>query len=175
MTDALMNDLIGTAGAAMNHSAAFDEYAERHGIAAAPFLTVIDDATAAAIVDLLAPRIEGKTVVEIGGGIGLLALHLGMVARRVYCFEANPMWSFSFTQVLLAQKPKNVSYIFGTADEMIGQIKGDVALFCSHSDISGMTLVASQFAPTVIDVYGEMIEANPDAFDPLAQELRKIA
>jgi hypothetical protein len=38
-----------------------------------------------------------------------------------------------------------------------------------------MRLVGAQFAPEVIDVYGEMIVASPDKFDPLASLLRTVA
>ncbi|NEV75623.1 hypothetical protein DYI24_00835 [Rhodopseudomonas sp. BR0C11] len=148
------------------HQAA-DSYFERHGIAAAPILTVTDDETADAIAEYLRPRIEGKTVVEIGGGLGLLSLHMGLIAKRVFCIEANPIWSVLFTEVLFRTKPRNVSYLFGTADEFVGSIRGDVAVICTHSDVTGMSLVAAQFAPAVIDVYGEIIRsAAPGRFDP---------
>jgi uncharacterized membrane protein (DUF485 family) len=149
-------------------------FLERHNIRSAAVLTVYDDETAAAICDYLAPRIEGKTVVEIGGGIGLLALHMGFIAKRVYCIEANPLWSSSFIAALIGKKPKNVSYLFGAADEFVGAIKGDVALYCTHSDAIGMGLVAAQFAPAVIDVWGDIIALNPDRHDPLARALRPL-
>lgn len=122
----------------------------------------------------MAPQIAGKTAVEIGGGIGLLALHMGHIAKRVYCIEANPMWSWCFASVLLQSKPKNVSFLFGAADEFVGAIKADVAVFCTHSDVTGMGLVAAQFAPVVIDVYGELIAGNPEGFDRTARELRAM-
>ena len=147
-------------------------YSERHNINSAAVLTVIDDETAGTMAEWLAPRIAGKTVVEVGGGIGLLALHMGQIAKRVYCIEANPMWSWTFAGVLLHQKPKNVSYLFGAADEFVGCIRADVALFCTHSDMPGMGLVAAQFAPVVIDVYSELITEHPDAFDKTAVALR---
>ena len=149
-------------------------YSERHGIEAAAVLTVFDDETAGLVAEHLAPRIAGKTVVEIGGGIGLLALHLGLHAKRVYCIEANPMWSWIFATVLLQSKPKNVSFLFGAADEFLGTVKGDVAIYCTHSDVKGMGLVAAQFAPLVIDVYGELIKAAPESFDQSARALREL-
>lgn len=158
----------------MEGSDASLEYSERHNINSAAVLTVIDDETASILADNIADRIEGKTVVEIGGGIGLLALHMGRIAKRVYCIEANPMWSWTFAKVLLHQKPKNVSYLFGSADEFLGCFKADVAIFATHSDLQGMRLAAQQFAPVVIDIYSEIIDANPEAFDPVARELRKI-
>lgn len=150
------------------------DYSGRHGIGSAAVLTVTDDETAGLIAERLRPRIAGKTVVEIGGGIGLLSLHLGHIAKRVYCIEANPVWSWLFVGTLLAQKPKNVSFLFGAADEFVGAIKGDVALYCTHSDVKGMGLVAAQFAPTVIDFYSELIAEAPEHFDLVARTLREV-
>jgi hypothetical protein len=159
---------------AMEGSELAEEYSVRHGIDSAAVLTVYDDETAGLIASYLAPRIEGRVVVEIGGGIGLLAMHLAMHAKRVYCIEANPMWSWTFATVLLAKKPKNLSYLFGAADEFVGRIRGNVALFCTHSDKSGMKRIGERFADTVIDVYGEIIAREPDRFDPLARVLRDM-
>lgn len=159
---------------AMEGSHVSEEYSHRHGVQSAGVLTVFDDETAGLIAEHLAPRIEGKTIVEIGGGIGLLSMHLGLIASRVYCIEANPLWSWTFAECLLRRKPKNVSFLFGAADEFAGLIRGDVALFCTHSDVTGMTATAACFAPKVIDVYGEMIAANPTAFDEQARRLRGL-
>lgn len=158
----------------MEGSESARRFSQRHNINSAAVLTVIDDDTADAILSHIEDRIAGKTVVEIGGGIGLLSLHMGTVAKRVYCIEANPMWSWAFAETLHKSKPKNVSFLFGAADEFLGLVKADVAVFCTHSDIDGMALVAAQFAPTVIDVYSEIIGANPEAFDPVAVALRGI-
>jgi predicted RNA methylase len=136
---------------------------------------VTDAEIAASIAELLAPRIAGKTVVDIGGGLGLLSLYMGTLARRVYCIEANPMWAMVFTEIFLGMKPKHVSYIFGAADEFVGCIKADVAVICTHSDVEGLKLAGRQLALEVIDVYGEMIETNPKAFDPLARQMRPFA
>jgi len=159
---------------AMEGSEASLDYSERHNIRSAAILTIADDETAAMAAEHLAPQTAGKTVVEIGGGIGLLALHMGRYATRVYCIEANPMWSWVFAGALLRQKPKNVSFLFGSADEFLGCVKGDVALFCTHSDVKGMSLVAAQFAPLVIDVWGEIIEKSPEKFDQNARHWRTI-
>jgi predicted RNA methylase len=150
-------------------------FLERHNVRSAPILTVRDDDTAALITEHLTPRIEGRTVVEIGGGIGLLSLHMASVAHRVYCIEANPLWSFSFVQLLIEKKPKNMSLLFGAAAEFVGCIKADIAVICTHSDVEGLRLIGQQFAPVVIDVYGELIEANPEAFDAYARQARNFA
>lgn len=173
MTD--LSEMLGEIYNTMEGSDASLGYSERHNIQSAAVLTMTDDETAGLMAEYLTPRIEGKTVVEIGGGIGLLALHMGAVAKRVYCIEANPMWSLTFAHLLLREKPKNVSFLFGAADEFIGSIKGDVAIYLTHSDVKGMGLIAAQFAPIVIDVYSEMIAANPDAFDKTASFLRQFA
>jgi hypothetical protein len=147
---------------AMEGSEMLEQYCERHGINSAGVLTIYDDDTASTVAEYLAPHIEGRTVVEIGGGIGLLAFHLGLYAKRVYCIEADPNWSWVFAGVLLERKPVNVSYLFGAAQEFVGQIHGDVALFCTHSDAAGMRAVGEKFAPQVIDVYAEAARAvNP--------------
>ncbi len=168
-----MKQILNAVYEAMDGSRAAEDFSDRHGIRSAAVLTVYDDETAGLLAEHLAPRIAGKTVIEIGGGIGLLALHLGLVAKRVYCIEANPMWSWTFANVLLKQKPKNVSFLFGAADEFEA-IRGDVALFCTHSDVAGMRAIAARFAPVVIDVHGELIAANPEAFDTRARLLRAI-
>lgn len=147
-----------------------ETYHERHGVKSAGILTVYDDETAAAIAASLADRITGKTVVEIGGGIGLLAFHLGLYAKRVFCIEADPNWAWTFARVLLERKPVNVSYLFGGAQEFVGQITGDVALFCTHSDAAGMKIVGRGFASEVIDVYAEVARQ----VDPVAASLRDI-
>lgn len=169
-----MKEALNQVYEAMEGSEVSLAYSERHGIRSAAVLTITDDETAHLVALRLADRIEGKTVVEIGGGIGLLALHLGQFAKRVYCIEANAAWSWTFACLLLKDKPKNVSFLFGAADEFVGAIKADVAIYCTHSDVKGMGLVAAQFAPVVIDFWGEMIEKNPEHFDKQASFLRAI-
>lgn len=154
---------------------ALHEYSQRHNIQSQAVLTIDTDERAAQMAEYLRPQIEGKTVVEIGGGIGLLAMYMGDIAKRVYCIEANPVWSSVFLACLIKSKPKNVSYLFGAADEFLGHIKGDVALFLTHSGVDSMKLIASQFAPIVIDVHGQMIAENPEAFDKFAREMRLVA
>lgn len=159
-------------GSAEEGLAALEAFAKRHGVHAAPNLTVVDDEVAGLITDRLRPRIAGRTVVEIGGGVGLLSIHMAMVAKRVYCIEANPMWSFAFAELLLKRKPKNLSFLFGAAEEFVGIIRGDVAIVCTHSGLSSMMSTARQFATVAVDFYGELIAANPRAFDPIASQAR---
>jgi hypothetical protein len=169
------SELLQKASFVMEQSDDVCAYSDRHDIHSAAILTVCDDELAAGIARMIAPRIEGKTVVEIGGGIGILAFHLGRYAKRVWCIEANPIWSSVFIELLFAHKPKNVSYLFGAADEFAGQIQADVAVFATHSGIDAMKKAGRLFAPHVVDIYGEMIADKPDAFDPLARALRPYA
>lgn len=175
MNDAPMHQLLDGLYEAMEGSETSLAYSERHGIQSQAVLTLFDDETAGLITEHLSERIAGKTIVEIGGGIGLLAFHMSQYAERVFCIEASPVWSFAFIGTLLKIKPKNVSYLFGAADEFAGLIRADVALFCTHSGIASMKAAGRLFAPEVIDVYGEIILANPSGFDELARTLREIA
>lgn len=160
-----MTDLAPTLSAyyeAMDGNAALEEYHQRHGTESALILTVYDDEKAALITDVLRERIEGKIVVEVGAGIGLLACHLATVARRVYAIEADPSWMSCYVHVLYRKKPKNLTYIFGTADEA-PPLSADVALFCTLSGRESLYRAASRFAPTVIDVYAEVLGNRPPA------------
>lgn len=129
------------------------DYAARHGIQSKAYPMIDTDAKAADVVRRIEQHITGKTVVELGGGCGLLALHMGGIAKRVYCIEANPLWAREFTERLLKDKPANVSYLFGAADEFTDTIKGGVAVFSTNSAIHPMRWIAMKFAPVVIDVW----------------------
>lgn len=175
LNEAEFTDSLSAMYEIMDGSEEAEQYSERHGIKSQAILTVYSDEVAALIASSLAPRIEGRVVVEIGGGVGLLAMHLAQYAKRVYCIEANPMWSWVFATLLLKSKPKNLSYLFGAADEFEGRIKGHVALFCTHSGVEDMKRVGARFADTVIDVHGEIIASDPEKFDALARHLRPYA
>lgn len=136
-----------------------EEYHTRHGIESQCILTNYDDEHARLVTAFLAERIAGKIVVEIGAGLGLLACHLATEAKRVYAIEADPAWTSTFVWCLYAKKPKNLTFIFGAADEA-PHIAADVALFCTHSGRDSMWRAASRFAPVVIDVYAELMKDN---------------
>jgi precorrin-6B methylase 2 len=166
------NELLDAAGALMHRSEVSSAYAHRHEIHAAPTLTVTSEEIAAAIADRLEPRIRGKTIVDVGGGTGLLAVHLARVARRVFVIEANPIWTAAWLDLYHRRKPKNLSYLFGSASEFVGVVKADVAVVVTHSGLASMMEVAGKLATEVIDVYGEIVASNPAAFDVWAREAR---
>jgi len=166
-------ELLDMAGMVMHRSEAGMAYADRHDVRAAPTLTVKSDDVAAAIVDRLEPRIRGKVIVDVGGGTGLLGMHLARVAQKVFVIEANPILTMAWVDLHHRIKPKNLSYLFGSASEFVGTVKADVALVLTHSGLTSMMAVARQLAVEAIDVYGEMVDENPAAFDEWAREARK--
>lgn len=152
----------------MDGNEALEAYHARHGTQSARILTVVDDERAGLIVDFLRERIEGKVVVEIGGGIGLLACHMATCAKQVICFETDPGWMSCFVHVLYRRKPPNLTYIFGRAEEL-SFIRADVAIFVTCSGHNAMRAVASKFAPVVIDVHAELLGGTGhDVFSALA-------
>jgi precorrin-6B methylase 2 len=147
-----------------------DVFHDRHGLQSACILTVTTDEQADAIASWLAPRIAGKVVVEIGAGIGLLACHMAQYAKKVYAIEMDPAWTSVFVWQMYAKKPANLTFIFGKAEEA-PPIAADVALFCTHSGHSMFWMAASRFAPTVIDVYTEILP--PGAYTALMEDTLK--
>ena len=147
---------------AMDGSPMLEDYHERHGTESAVILTNYDDEHAALVTDFLRARIEGKIVVEVGAGIGLLACHLATAAKRVIAIEVDPNWTMSFLLALYANKPKNLTFIFGAADECPA-FSADVALFCTHSGHEALHRAASRFAPVVIDVYKDSALTRDEA------------
>ena len=125
-------------------------YMDRHGVNSLCVLTVDSYRDALQEIEKLWPRIKGKIVVEIGAGVGMLAIQMAKFAKRVYAIEADPAWAWVFTDALYAVKPANLTYIFGRAQEMVGILKADVAVIYTNSDVGGMAKLASEFAPAVI-------------------------
>lgn len=152
----------------MDGNVVAESYHTRHGTESQIILTNYDDEHAALVAAYLRDRIAGKIVVEIGAGIGLLACHLAMDAKRVYAIEVDPAWSASFIWCLYEKKPVNLTFIFGKAEEA-PPLAADVALFCAHSGRESLYRAATRFAPTVIDVYAELMKDNEQwkAVEPL--------
>lgn len=131
-------------------------HAERNGIDSLGVLTINEYFTALKEIEVLWPSIKGKTVVEIGAGVGMLALQMAKFAKRVYAIEADPAWSWVFTEHLYRLKPPNLTFIFGRAQEMVGLLHADVAVFYTRSDVAGMKAISAQFAPVVI--HGPLVD-----------------
>ena len=140
---------------AMDGNERVEAYHLAHGTQSAGILTCYDDEYCSLLADFLRDRLEGRVVVEIGAGIGLLACHVAQFARRIYAIEVDPGWAGIFATHLWERKPKNLTFIFGTADEA-PPICADVAFFCTYSGRPSMYQAATRFAPVVIDVYAEL-------------------
>lgn len=158
--------MLSTYYEAANGNEMMERYHERHGTQSAAILTVFDDERAAQVADYLRPIVEGKVVVEIGAGIGLLACHVAMDAKRVYAIELDPAWTSTFLAVLYARKPKNLTFIFGAAEDA-PPIAADVAYFCTLSGHAAMYQAASRFAPRIVDVYADLLNMKPGDSWPL--------
>jgi hypothetical protein len=140
----------------MEGSEVVEEYHNLHGTESLGILTVYDDDRAARIASHLRERIAGKVIVEIGGGIGLLACYLAQYAAQVICFEVDPAWMSCFVHVLYKKKPRNLTYVFGDARQL-AMFRADIALFCTHSGHESLKEIGRLFAPEVIDVYAELV------------------
>jgi hypothetical protein len=140
----------------MSDSAPVETYHERHGTESALILTVFDDVTASMVADVLRTHVAGKVVVEIGAGIGLLACHVATMARKVYAIDVDPAWTSSFLACLWDKKPRNLTFIFGDA-EQAPPFSADVAYFCTHSGHDSLRRAGQRFAPVVIDVYRDLL------------------
>ncbi len=134
----------------MDGSEAAMQYHDSHGVNSLLILTIDNYYTALMEIEKFWPRIKGKVVVEIGAGVGMLAIQMAKFAKQVYAIEADPAWSWVFTQFLYGVKPPNLTYIFGAAQSMVGLIQADVAVVYTRSDIPGMLELAGEFASEVI-------------------------
>ena len=126
-------------------------YHDRHGTASLLILTQHSPQIARETVRLLlASDIEGKRVVEIGAGVGFLAIEMAKVAESVVAIEADPAWSWIFTKSLYRHKPANLTWVFGAAESVAEWVRADVAVVMTNSGIDAMRAVALQMAPHVI-------------------------
>lgn len=130
-----------------------EEFHRKYMTASCGILTVYNTQKVIEILNPIFDKIYNKTVVEIGAGVGLLALGMARVAKEVYAIESDPAWSWAFTKVLYEIKPPNLTFIFGKAETMIGLLKADVAVIVTRSGHKEMQEIARQLALEVIDVY----------------------
>jgi len=125
-------------------------YHQRHGTPSMLILTQHSPTIAAETSRKIEDQIAGKIVVEIGAGVGFLALELARRAKRVYAIESDPAWSWIFTQSLYAHKPENLTWIFGTAESVVSWLRADVAVILTRSGEMQMRDLANCIAPIVL-------------------------
>lgn len=126
------------------------KYHAEHGTPSLLILTQHSPQIATETARLLASEISGKRVVEIGAGVGFLAIEIAKLAKSVVAIEVDPAWSWIFTRSLYAHKPPNLTWIFGTAESVADIVRGDVAIICTRSGHKEMKAVASKMAPRVL-------------------------
>lgn len=135
---------------ALEGSEEAERYHGRHGIRSLGILTVSSMRAARLEADKLRPHVEGKSVVEVGAGAGLLSFELARIARRVTAIEVDPAWTAVYLEHLYKHKPPNLTWVFGRAEEVALWLRADVAVVYTCSDIQGMKAIAGRMAPLVI-------------------------
>ena len=132
-----------------------EEYCRRHMIDSMLILTLFDKESVDVILSRILPRIRGRRVVEIGAGVGLLAIAMAQHAKSVIAIEADPAWSWAFTKHLYEYKPANLTWVFGTAESVADWLRADVVVIVTRSGHEAMNAVGQRIASEVIDIYQE--------------------
>ncbi len=132
---------------------AAEEFHRRHMTPSCGIITILDKQKVKDTLSIIADEITGKVVVEIGAGVGLLALGMASIAKEVFAIEVDPAWSWAFTKILYELKQSNLTFIFGKAETMIGKINADVAIIVTRSGHKEMPDIGYKLAKKVIDVY----------------------
>ncbi len=127
-----------------------ERYHAKHGTPSLLVLTQYSWQVAREAARFMDADIRDKVVIEIGAGVGFLAIEMARAAKSVYAIEADPSWSWVFTRSLYAHKPPNLTWIFGSAESVADAIRGDVAVIFTRSGIDKMRAIAEQMAPKVI-------------------------
>ena len=125
----------------------------RHNIKSLGILTISKSEHAVKTIKRFGNSLKNKIVVEIGAGIGIAAIELAKIAKHVYAIEADPAWSWLFTKYLYKNKPTNLTWIFGNAEDMIGKINADTTIIFTYSDMTNLQMLGLSFAPKSILAY----------------------
>lgn len=147
-------DMVYESGHGMPLAEESQHYLYRHDCRSLGILTVYDKRIAKRTAKRLRPRTYGKVVVEVGAGVGLLALEIAKEAKHVYAIEVDPAWSWAFTQYLYREKPANLTWIFGMAEDVAEWLRADVAVMVTRSGRQAMRAVAERMAPLVVELDG---------------------
>lgn len=156
-----MDDRVAQSYDALEGLEDLQQYHARHGTPSLLILTQHSPEIAFHMALMLAPRIAGKRIVEIGAGVGYLAFELAKHAASVVAIEVDPAWSWCFVRGLYRHKPANLTWIFGTAESVADIIRADVAIICTRSGVPDMRTVALRMAPEVIMPFQDDESAFP--------------
>lgn len=129
---------------------AVNSYHNRNGTESMLVLTIFNEEDARQEVAKFKNDIDGKVVIEIGAGVGFLALEMAKYAKHVYALEIDPAWCWLFTEHLYKNKPTNLTWIFGRAEDMVGMIKADIAVIFTCSGVEKMNKLGKTLARRVI-------------------------
>lgn len=152
---------------ALDGDADMQAFHERHGVNALLVLTQYSRRVAAIAAQGMANEIVNKRVIEIGAGVGCLAVEMAKIAASVVAIEADPAWSWLFTRHLYREKPPNLTWVFGTAQSVAGNFSGDVAVIFTRSDEAGMRALGYRFAPLVLMPLQQWGEPDTDGLRAL--------
>jgi protein-L-isoaspartate O-methyltransferase len=157
MAEIEVGDLIDVVYENMEGAEDLMRYHDEHGTPSMQILTQFSPKTAIGAVKLLTPLIKNKKVIELGGGVGFLAIEMAKIAKSVIAIEADPAWSWVFTRSLYKHKPKNLTWIFGSAETVSDYIKGDIVIVATNSGIPEMREMAKKLAPESFFLYQDNI------------------
>ena len=146
----MIEHMIDMAYNALEGSEDLMKYHDKHGTPSFLILTQFSPQIAIQTARLLLPDIKDKRVIEIGAGVGFLAIEMAKIAKSVIAIEVDPAWSWIFTHSLYRHKPPNLTWIFGDAGQMTDYIKGDIVVIMTRSGIKKMTEIGYKMAPKVI-------------------------
>jgi tRNA G46 methylase TrmB len=132
-------------------------YQQRIGVTAAHICTIIAPENTRWLMKKLTPRIEGKVVVEIGAGLGVLSIEMAKVAKHVFAIDSDPEFTGAFVVKLYQERPANLTWIFDTAQGVIASgladaMLADVAVIVTGSDERGLRLLAERFVRAASDI-----------------------
>jgi len=172
MRDAKAEEAIETIYERNQGNEAMEDFFERHGIASMAILTITSQRAAEIELAHFKERIAGKIVIEIGAGVGFLAMETARYAKQVFAIEVDPSWSWVFCEFLYALKPENLTWIFGTAESVSDILRGDVAVVYSRSGLEQMRKLARKMCPrTIQGPFTSIDERYPD----VPKEIRDAA
>jgi hypothetical protein len=150
LTKSSPSDLIDMAYDALEGAEDLIRYHRIHGTPSLLVLTQYSPEVAKKTASFFANDIKDKTVIEIGAGVGFLAIELAKLAKQVFAIEVDPAWSWIFTHSLYDHKPPNLTWIFGKAETMVGILHGDVAIVVTHSGETELSNIADKLAHKVL-------------------------